>query len=76
MLFEIKIIIRVIQELHISVDLSALWSDETDKVIKGISEATENIQAYIDATEHFPNMLAELGEDISDVCRFWTGSTY
>lgn len=60
----------------ISVDLSALWSDETDKVIKGISEATENIQAYIDATEHFPNMLAELGEDISDVCRFWTGSTY
>ena len=32
----------------ISVDLSALWSDETDRIIKGILEATENIQTYID----------------------------
>jgi hypothetical protein len=60
----------------ISVDLSALWSDETDRIIKGILEATENIQTYIDSSEHHPNMLLELGDDIGAVCRFWTGSTY
>ena len=60
----------------ISVDLSALWSDETDQIIKGILEAIGNIQTYIDSPEHHPNMLLELGDDIGAVCRFWTGSTY
>lgn len=60
----------------ISINLSALWSDETDKIIKGISEATENIKVYRKFSERIPDMLLELGDDIGAVCRFWTGSTY
>lgn len=60
----------------ISVNLAALWSDETDMIIKGISEATENIKAYRKFSERILDMLLELGNDIGEVCRFWTGSTY
>lgn len=60
----------------LSVDLSALCSDETDKIIRGVSEATENIKMYRESSERFPDMLLELGNDIWEVCRFWTGSTY
>lgn len=60
----------------LSVNLSALWSDETEEIIKGVSEATESIKVYRKFSERFPNMLEELGEDIGEVCRFWTGSTY
>ena len=59
-----------------SVNLSAVWSDETDKIIKGISEATDNIKAYRGSAEHFFDALIELVNDIGEVCRFWTGSTY
>ena len=60
----------------ISVNLAALWSDETDMIIKGISEATENIKAYRKFSERILDMLLELGNDSGEVCRFWTGSTY
>ena len=56
----------------ISVNLAALWSDETDMIIKGISEATENIKAYRKFSERILDMLLELGNDIGEVCRFWT----
>jgi hypothetical protein len=29
----------------ISVDMSSLWSDETDLIVRGVTEATENIVA-------------------------------
>lgn len=60
----------------ISVKLSSLWGDETDRITRGIGEATENIKTYCKLSERCPNMLLELGDDISQVCRFWTGSTY
>ena len=28
----------------ISVDMSSLWSDETDLIVRGVTEATENIE--------------------------------
>lgn len=60
----------------ISVNMSDLWSDETDKIVRGVSEATENIKTYRKSSKRLPAMLLELGDDIGDICRFWTGSTY
>ena len=60
----------------LSVNLYGLCSDETDKIIKGISEATQNIVAYRKAPNRNPDMLTELADDLRAVCCFWTGSTY
>ena len=60
----------------LSVNLYGLCSDETDKIIKGISEATQNIVAYRKAPNRNPDMLMELADDLRAVCCFWTGSTY
>lgn len=60
----------------LSVNMFGLWSDETDKIIKGISEATQNIVTYRKAPNRNPDMLTELGDDLRAVCCFWTGSTY
>ena len=60
----------------LSVNMYGLWSDEIDKIIKGISEATQNIGAYRKAPNRNPDMLTELGDDLRAVCCFWTGSTY
>lgn len=60
----------------LSVNLYGLCSDETDKIIKGISEATQNIVAYRKALNRNPDMLMELADDLRAVCCFWTGSTY
>lgn len=60
----------------LSVNLYGLCSDETDKIIKGISEATQNIVAYRKAPNRNPDMLMELADDLRAVCYFWTGSTY
>ena len=60
----------------LSVNLYGLCSDETDKIIKGISEATQNIVAYRKAPNRNPDMLTELANDLREVCCFWTGSTY
>jgi len=60
----------------ISVNMSTLWSDETDKIIECISEVTENIKMYRKFSEHLPDKLVELGDGIEKICRFWTGRTY
>lgn len=60
----------------LSVNMYDLWSDETDKIIKGISEATQNIGTYRKAPNRNPDMLMELGGDLRAVCCFWTGKTY
>lgn len=60
----------------LSVNMYGLCSDETAKVIKGISEATQNIVAYRNAPKREPDVLLELGDDLRAVCCFWTGSTY
>lgn len=60
----------------LSVNMYDLWSDETDKIIKGISEATQNIVAYRKVPNRNPDMLMELGDDLRAVCCFWTGKTY
>ena len=60
----------------LSVNMFGLWSDETDKIIQGISEATQNIVTYRKAPKRVPDLFLELGDDLIAVCSFWTGSTY
>lgn len=60
----------------ISINMNSLWSDETEEIVKGISEATNNIIEYRNNPNTSKNMFCELGEDIATICRFWTGSTY
>ena len=60
----------------LSVNMYGLWSNETDKIIKGISEATQNIVTYRKAPKREPDLFLELGDDLKAVCCFWTGSTY
>ena len=60
----------------LSVNMYGLCSDQTDKIIKGISEATQNIAAYRKSKNREPEMLSELGDDLKEVCCFWTGKTY
>ena len=58
------------------VNLSSLWSDDTSNIIKGVSEVVENLKTYRKSSNHNPDMLLKLSDDIGEVCRFWTGSTY
>ena len=60
----------------LSVNMYSLWSDETEIIIKGISEATQNIVMYHKAPNREPDMVLELVDDLTEVCSFWTGSTY
>ena len=60
----------------LSVNMYGLWSDETEKIIKGISEATQNIVTYRKAPKRNSDMLIELSDDLRAVCCFWTGKTY
>lgn len=60
----------------LSVNMYGLWSDETDKIIKGISEATQNIVTYRKTSNRNLEMIEELHNDLRAVCCFWTGSTY
>lgn len=60
----------------ISVNMSVLWSDQTDLIVQGITEATENIVAYREDEFSSQESLLLLGEDIEAVCKFWTGNTY
>lgn len=60
----------------LSVNMYSLWSDETEIIIKGISEATQNIVMYHKAPNREPDMVLELVDDLTAVCSFWTGSTY
>ncbi len=60
----------------LSVNMYGLWSDETEKIIKGISEATQNIVTYRKTSNRNLEMIKELHSDLRAVCCFWTGSTY
>ena len=60
----------------LSVNMYGLCSDQMDKIIKGISEATQNIAAYRKSQNREPEILSELGDDLKAVCCFWTGKTY
>lgn len=63
----------------ISVKLNTLWSDETEKTIKGVNEATDDIKKYILKLHNRANSLvlfSDVHEDIIEVCSFWTGKTY
>jgi hypothetical protein len=56
--------------------MSALFGDDTGQIVKGITEATNNLVSYRNHSSTTKNMLSELWEDICDICNFWTGSTY
>ena len=60
----------------LSVNMALLWSDDTEQIVKGVSEATNNIVSYYNAPKTSKNMLSELRADINSVCDFWTGKTY
>lgn len=60
----------------LSVNMYSLWNDETDDIIKGVTEATQNIVTYRKAPNRDCEMLTELGDDLRAVCCFWTGKTY
>lgn len=60
----------------LSVNMYGLWSDETEKIVKGISEATQNIAVYRKTPNRNLGMLKELHNDLRAVCCFWTGKTY
>lgn len=60
----------------LSVNMYSLWSDETEKIIKGLSEATQNIVTYRKTSNRNLEMIKELHNDLRAVCCFWTGSTY
>lgn len=60
----------------ISVNMATLWSDETDLIVQGITEATQNIIQYRNDEKSAQESLLLLREDIGAVCDFWTGKTY
>ena len=60
----------------LNVNLSELFSDEIEKIIEGVNEATQNIVAYRMSLKRHPDMVLELYDDLKAVCSFWTGKTY
>ena len=60
----------------IGMDMSSLWSDEIGLIVRGITEATENIVAYRNGDGASKESLLDLGQDIGAICDFWTGKTY
>lgn len=60
----------------ISIEMSSLWGDDTEQIVKGVTEATNNIISYHNNPNTSKNMLLELVNDIQSICSFWTGNTY
>ena len=60
----------------ISIEMSLLWGDDTEQIVKGVTEATNNIISYHNNPNTSKNMLLELVNDIQSICNFWTGNTY
>lgn len=60
----------------LSVDMSTLWGDDDEQIVKGITEATNNIFRYLKNQNAPEVMFYELKSDINSVCHFWTGNTY
>lgn len=62
--------------MMISVNMSTLFGDETEKIVQGILEATNNIISYKDSSFTSKSRFSNLFQDIEKVCCFWTGNTY
>lgn len=60
----------------LSVEMSSLWGSDIEQIVKGITEATNNIKSYYNNENTNQNMLLALGEDVCEICNFWTGNTY
>lgn len=60
----------------ISVDMFSLWSNQTYEIVKGVTEATNNIISYRNTIQVSKRMFNQLFEDIKEICGFWTGRTY
>lgn len=60
----------------LSINMSALWGCETDKIVCCVNEATQHILHYKTMSHRPFKMWQSLCQDICEVCEFWTGSTY
>lgn len=60
----------------LSVDMTSLWGDDNEKIVKGVSEATNNIVLYRKSRNISEVMFEALLEDITVICYFWTGKTF
>lgn len=60
----------------LSVDMTSLWGDDYEKIVKGVSEATKHITSYRNLSNGSKRALSELHKDIISICCFWTGNTY
>lgn len=60
----------------LSVQMSNLWSDDKDEIVKGVREAIKNIASYYNNENTTRVLFKDLLQDIKDVCNFWTGKTY
>lgn len=60
----------------ISVKMSSLWGCDTEKIAKGVNEATDNIMACYQSAKRTCNMYKDVFADVHTICDFWTGNTY
>lgn len=60
----------------LSIDISQLWGDDLQQIVKAVNEATNNVVAYCKNKENSPKLLKDLKKDICVVCMFWVGNTY
>lgn len=60
----------------ISVKMSSLWGSATEKIAKGVNEATDNIIACYQSTKRTYKMYEDVFSDVHTICDFWTGHTY
>ena len=60
----------------IHVKMSSLWGYETEKIAKGINEATDNIIACYQSAKRTCKMYKDVFSDVYTICDFWTGHTY
>ena len=62
--------------MMISVKMSSLWGCDTEKIAKGVNEATDNIIACYQSTKRTYKMYEDVFSDARTICNFWTGNTY
>ena len=60
----------------ISVNMAALWGDDVEQIVKGITEVTNNVKMYHARPNASKKMFMELCKDIGEICSFWTNNTY
>ena len=62
-----------------SVTLSSLWDDQIEERVKGINEAADNINKYVNfrfLNDYKEEYFKDICCDINDVLMSWVGSTY